>query len=133
MRTLIFLITLWLIPTYLFAQPSQVPVETYGKLPNKSMLVLSPNAERMAYRDTSNDKDLMVVIDLAKRSILAAIDVSTVKPTNVYFIDNDRLIFKTSDKKVTFIKLKHGDHHLSNAENRMKALKVMDKFIKQYI
>lgn len=99
MRPLIFLTTLWLMPIYLYAQTSLLPVEVYGKLPSKSMLVLSPNAERMAYRDTSNNKDLMVVIDLAKRSILAAIDVSTVKPTNVYFIDNDRLIFKTSESK----------------------------------
>lgn len=38
-----------------------------------------------------------------------------------------------ADKKVTFIELEGGDHHLSNAKNRLQALKAIDKFIKQFI
>ncbi|NQY37686.1 MAG: prolyl oligopeptidase family serine peptidase [Alteromonadaceae bacterium] len=38
-----------------------------------------------------------------------------------------------ADKNVTFIELEKGDHYLSNAKNRMKALKAIDKFIKQFI
>lgn len=113
MRPLIFLFTLLLMPLYLFAQPPQVPVEAYGKLPSKSMLVLSPSAERMAYRDTSNNKDLMIVIDLEKRSILAAIDVSTVKPDSVYFIDDNTLVFVVSSNK--HIRGYKGRHDISVA------------------
>ncbi|MEW6998678.1 alpha/beta hydrolase family protein [Colwelliaceae bacterium BS250] len=85
-----------MMPFSLCAQSAKVPLQAYGKLPSKSMVVISPNAERMAYRDTSNNKDAMIVIDLQKGSILAAIDLSSVKPDNVYFIDNDRLIFVIS-------------------------------------
>lgn len=99
MRNLILLVVLSMQPLSLFAQQLQVPVEAYGKLPSKSMVVISPNAERMAYRDTSNNQDAMVVIDLNKGSILAAFDVSSVKPDNAYFIDNERLIFVASKNK----------------------------------
>ncbi|WOH37068.1 prolyl oligopeptidase family serine peptidase [Thalassotalea fonticola] len=99
MLNLILLIVLSMQPFFLFAQQLQVPVEAYGKLPSKSMVVISPNAERMAYRDTSNNNDAMVVIDLKSGSLLAAVDVSSVKPDNVYFIDDDRLIFVASKNK----------------------------------
>ena len=97
MRTLFFLILCFLTPFNLSAQSQPLPLEAYGKLPNKSMMVISPNAQRMAYRDTANGRDLMVVIDLKTKSLLTAIDVSTVNPVNSYFIDNDRLILIASD------------------------------------
>ncbi|WDE02188.1 alpha/beta hydrolase family protein [Thalassomonas actiniarum] len=99
MRTLFFLIILLMNPAYLYAQSQQLPLEAYGKLANKSMMVISPNAQRMAYRDTSNNRDLMIVIDLKTKSLLTAIDASKVNPDNVYFIDNERLIFVVSDNK----------------------------------
>lgn len=99
MRTLIFLITLWLMPMYLYAQSPQLPVEVYGKLPSKSLLVLSPDATRLAYRDTADNKDLMVIIDLATHSVVSAIDVSSVKPTNIFFIDNDRVVLTISESQ----------------------------------
>ncbi|OUS30745.1 hypothetical protein A9Q98_04365 [Thalassotalea sp. 42_200_T64] len=99
MRTLMLFTMLLVMPLYLFAQRQQVPVEAYGKLPNKSMMVISPNAERMAYRDTSNNRDLMIIIDLKSGSLLAAVDVSSVKPDNVYFIDDERLVFVASKNK----------------------------------
>ncbi len=38
-----------------------------------------------------------------------------------------------ADKDVIYIELEGGDHHWSDAENRMHALKEIDKFIKQHI
>jgi dipeptidyl aminopeptidase/acylaminoacyl peptidase len=38
-----------------------------------------------------------------------------------------------ADKKVTFVELEEGNHYLSNANNRAKALEAIDKFIKQHI
>ncbi|WDE08975.1 S9 family peptidase [Thalassomonas viridans] len=38
-----------------------------------------------------------------------------------------------ADKSVTFVELEDGDHHMSKEKNRLKALKAIDKFIKQYI
>ena len=38
-----------------------------------------------------------------------------------------------ADKKVVFITLRKGDHYLSKAENRMKALQAIGSFVKQYL
>lgn len=38
-----------------------------------------------------------------------------------------------ADKEVTFVKLKDGNHHLSNAENRMAAMKAIHKFVTKHI
>ena len=40
---------------------------------------------------------------------------------------------KDAEKQVTFIELEDGNHHLSNAKNRVKALEAIDVFIKKYI
>ena len=95
----LFLISLLAIPSLLFAKTTQTTLEAYGKLPSKSMLVISPNAQRMAYRDTSNGRDLMIVIDLATKKIVNGINIAGVKPSTVYFTDNDRLIFVASENK----------------------------------
>lgn len=99
MRALTFLLILLFNSPYIFAQSQPVSIEAYGKLPHKSMMVISPNVERMAYRDTSNNRDVMIIIDLITGSLLGAVDVSEVKPNSVYFIDNDRLIFVVSNNR----------------------------------
>lgn len=72
----------------------------YGKLPSKSMLVISPSGERLAYRSvTDNGPDAAMIINLADNSIVAAVDISAVKPSYMYFIDDDRLIFVASEHK----------------------------------
>ena len=111
MRNVILIMMLLVMPFYLFAQSQakpqsqflpqtpHVPVEVYGQLPSKSMMVISPSGDRVAYRDTSNNRDIMMVLELSGLSILAAIDLSSVRPDNAYFIDNDRLIFVVSQNK----------------------------------
>jgi len=91
-----------MIPFYLSAQTikiPQIPLEAYGKLPSKSMVVISPNAERIAYRDTSNNRDVMIVLNLLDNSLIAAIDIEKIKPKKVYFVDNEKLIFVVSEDK----------------------------------
>ena len=99
MRTLLLLFTLSAFHFSLHAQALQIPLEAYGKLPNKSMVVISPNAERLAYRDVTNGRDLMLIVDRKENSLIAAIDASEVNPDHVYFIDNERLIFVVSQNK----------------------------------
>ncbi|MDN4502386.1 YqiA/YcfP family alpha/beta fold hydrolase [Alteromonadaceae bacterium BrNp21-10] len=88
---------LFILPFSVTANVPPVSVEAYGKLPEKSMLVISPSGERLAYRDTSNGKDIVVVIDLLQGKMLAAADVSSVRPNNIYFIDDTTLIFVASN------------------------------------
>ncbi|TRX52339.1 prolyl oligopeptidase family serine peptidase [Thalassomonas sp. M1454] len=76
-----------------------VPLEAYGKLPSKSLMVISPNAQLMAYRDTSNGKDLIVVVDIAKNAIVNAVNINGLNPNNAYFVSDDKLILVASDTK----------------------------------
>jgi len=97
MRCVVFIFLLF---TFVFQTVVNASlIEDYGKLPDKSMVVISPNAERIAYRDTSNNQDIMVVLDLATKKLVSAVDISSVKPNNAYFIDNDRLVFVVSNYK----------------------------------
>jgi dipeptidyl aminopeptidase/acylaminoacyl peptidase len=40
---------------------------------------------------------------------------------------------KDEDKDVTFIELNNGDHFLSTAENRIKAMKAMSEFLDKHL
>jgi dipeptidyl aminopeptidase/acylaminoacyl peptidase len=90
-----------------------VPLEAYSKLPEKSLLVISPSSERLAYRDTSNGRDIVLITDLLKRKLISAVDVSEVKPKNIYFIDEDTLILVASETRP--IRGFHGRHEISAA------------------
>ena len=99
MRLVLFFSFMFNLSFVAMAQVKPVSVEAYGKLPSKSMLVISPKGELLAYRDTSATNDSVVVIKLSDNSLVAAVDISAVKPNNMYFIDEERLIFVASENK----------------------------------
>jgi len=81
---------------------SELTYADYAKLPEKSMVVVSPSATKMAYRHTSNGRDMLIVLDLTNGSIIRAISIEEVNPDNVYFIDDNRLIFVVSKNSRLF-------------------------------
>jgi hypothetical protein len=108
MRLVVIFVVLLNLSMTIYAHASPVSAETYGKLPSKSMLVISPSGEKLAYRDTTVNRDMAIVINLADRSLVAAVDISAVKPNNMYFIDEEQLIFVASEyKKIQGFKGKH--------------------------
>ena len=113
MRIEIFFLTLLIYTFHSNAETSKISVEAYGKLPVKSMFVISPNSERLAHRDTSNGRDLVIITDLVKRELIGVVNVSSVKPSHMYFIDDDTLIFVAS--KNSAIKGFRGRHEISSA------------------
>ncbi len=96
-----------------YSTSDQVPLEAYGKLPDKSLFVISPSGERLAYRDTSNERDIVVMTDMANGQLLAAVNVSSVKPNSIYFIDENTLIFIASETRI--IRGFKGRHEISAA------------------
>ncbi|MDU0355240.1 hypothetical protein RS130_16215 [Paraglaciecola aquimarina] len=92
---------------------ADVPLEAYGKLPEKSLLVISPSGNSIAYRDTSNSRDLVVITDILKGKLLAAVNVASVKPNNMYFVDDNTLIFVASETRT--IRGYSGKHEISAA------------------
>ncbi len=90
MKAILFCFSLLL--TSFFTSANQPPLEAYGALPNKSMMVMSLSGERIAYRTTSAENDYMVVYSLTDNKLVSAVDVSEVKPTSLYFISETKLI-----------------------------------------
>ncbi len=71
-----------------------LPLEVYSEMPSKSLIRISPNGKLVAYRLTEKEKDLFVIVDLKKRKIIRAFDVSEINPQHAYFINDNQLIFK---------------------------------------
>lgn len=99
MRVIIFCVFVSFFSNLVAANDKPIPVEAYGKLPSKSMLVISPKGERLAYRDTSDGKDMLVVISLTDGSVVGAAAITEIKPKDLYFISEDRLIFVGSENR----------------------------------
>ena len=72
------------------------PLEAYGNLPSISAMALSPSGNRIAYRQTSDDTDIVVVQDVNTSEIIGGTNVARVKPRYVYFADEDRIILVAS-------------------------------------
>jgi len=111
-RRFILLITILTFSEFSSAD-EPLPLEVYGALPEVSMMVISPSGERIAYRQTEQGKDYMVVYNLADKKLLGAIDLSNIKPNDVYFIDEKRLILVV--KRNTRLWGYRGRHEVSSA------------------
>ena len=72
------------------------PLESYGNLPVISSMALSPDGDRIAYRFTRGEQDFVVAMDLAHNKIVGSVDVTTVKPRGLYFVDEDHVLLVVS-------------------------------------
>jgi dipeptidyl aminopeptidase/acylaminoacyl peptidase len=100
LKSLIVLLLTLNLSTTISAKPVEVPIEAYGKLPTKSMLVVSPSGNRIAFRDTSTDKDLLIVLDLQGGKIIAGTELKEINPTSMYFVDEQKLILVATDNMI---------------------------------
>jgi hypothetical protein len=92
---------LWLFGMLVFLINSSVNADDltyadYAELPEKSMVVISPSGAKVAYRQTANGRDTLIVLDLKTSTLIRAISIEEVDPDNVYFIDDKRLILVAS-------------------------------------
>lgn len=76
-----------------YPQSVSVPSEVYGELPEKSLIAISPSANRMAYRTTSKDRDLLVAVDMVEGKLLQAASIENINPNNIYFVSENIVIF----------------------------------------
>ncbi|QBY03979.1 S9 family peptidase [Thalassotalea sp. HSM 43] len=89
-----FLSVLLFVFSYGVVAQDLLPIEAFGSLPKTSMMRVSPSGDRIAYRvaDASVDKDFYMVYDLKQKKSVAAIDLSAIRPSTAYFVDDDHLI-----------------------------------------
>lgn len=79
-----------------FGQAQELTFADYAKLPDLSMVVISPSGKRLAYRKVQDGKDMLLVIDLDAQKVIEGVNISSMNPDNIYFIDDDRLILVAS-------------------------------------
>jgi len=89
------------------------PLEAYGALPEISKMVISPSGEKIAYRQVSHGTDYIMVYNLTENKLLGTVDISNIKPTKVYFIDEQRLILVVT--RSTRLMAFRGRHEISSA------------------
>lgn len=88
-------------------------VEPYAKLPEKTKFVISPSGNFIAYRDTSEGRDIVVVIDMQKKALSGMVDVSSVKPRDIQFVSDNNLIMYVQQDAVLYGYI--GKHRVSAA------------------
>lgn len=105
--------TLLLLQLMLSLQAETLPVEVFGKLPGKSLLSISPDGTRMAYRRIEGERDLIVVVDLVEQKTINVVNAKGANPTSISFIDNDLVLLRsvTHRRIIGF----RGSHDLSGA------------------
>ncbi len=68
------------------------PLEAYGALPTIDLMVLSPSGERVAYRRTTDDQDIIAVFDLDPLRFVTGLDVGEIGVRQLRLVDDDTLI-----------------------------------------
>lgn len=60
----------------------------YGSLPTTSMVAISPNGEKIAFRRTENGVNILAVTSIKENKVLAKLDVSKFRPHQLKFLNN---------------------------------------------
>lgn len=85
-----------------------IGADVFGSLPTKSMFAISPSGQFIAYRDTTNNGDAVLIVNAADFSLVKAVDVSSVNPNSMFFVDEDKLIMViTKNKRILGYRGRH--------------------------
>lgn len=72
-------------------------VDRYGVLPSIQKMTISPDGEKIAFRQVTLESDFVSITSVNPLKRITTINVSSVKPDRVRFIDNDHLLLNVSD------------------------------------
>jgi dipeptidyl aminopeptidase/acylaminoacyl peptidase len=72
-------------------------LKDYGTLAEIQLISISPSGNLMAFRKVTTEYDRIVVYSLAAHKQVTAIDVAKIKPNNLYFLNEDQLVFIASE------------------------------------
>ena len=59
----------------LTAAAEQISYQDYGALPDRSMFIVSPSGNQVAYRTTSDSQDFLVVVNPLQNKLGGAVDI----------------------------------------------------------
>jgi dipeptidyl aminopeptidase/acylaminoacyl peptidase len=75
------------------------PLEVYANTPEISLMTISPDGTRIAYRTLHNDRKVLLIKDITTGKTLGGASIEEINAQNAYFIDNFRVILKVSEYK----------------------------------
>ncbi|WP_017446982.1 alpha/beta hydrolase family protein [Gayadomonas joobiniege] len=90
------------------------PVAAYSYLPETDMFRISPDAKYLAFRHAKNGQNRYVVNSLETGKRAGSINIGDLDPKDIYFIDNNRIIFVVSEFR-NFLDYIDGKDHYSSA------------------
>ena len=97
--------------TQSFAQEN---IERYGRLPSISMMAISPDATRVAYRKTTDNLDAVLVYSIKDGKRLGGVALNEeINPSSIYFLDDNLLVLQVYHH--TRMRGFRGKHNVSNA------------------
>lgn len=73
-------------------------IERYGVLPTIQKMTVSPNGKQVAYRAVTLEQDIISVIDIEQGENLANVDISSIKPRAISYINDDNLLLTVSGR-----------------------------------
>ena len=77
-----------------FAAPG---LQDYGNLPVVSMIAISPDGDKVAFRKVVEGKDVLAVTSLSQKKQLMMLDLAKIQPHGLEFLSNDLLYFVVSE------------------------------------
>lgn len=94
--TRLFLLIFALLFVSAGAAQSLPPLEAYGAMQRVDLLTLSPSGKRVAYRMTTSEQDVIVVVDLGAQKMIGGVEVGEIAARNLQFVDDDNLLIFAS-------------------------------------
>ncbi len=99
-RPMFLLSVLLIISNSALGQPApKLPIESYANLPRFSMADLSPSSERILFRMVEDDKDYLIIKNLADNKVIGGVNLGDINPSSAFFIDEDRVVLQVYQHK----------------------------------
>ncbi|ABD79325.1 alpha/beta hydrolase family protein [Saccharophagus degradans] len=85
--------------THIPFSTAQITNADYAANPSLQWVSVSPSGTRLAFRYTTDEMDLIRVMDLKAKKMLAGFRVDEITPQQIYFIDDDRIVLVAKEEK----------------------------------
>jgi hypothetical protein len=91
-------------------QPS---LDHYAALPAVQLMSVSPDGSLLAFRQRLGEEDAVLVLSLAEKKFVTGLNVASIRPTELYFLNNGRVIMVAADED--FVRGYRSHHRISGA------------------
>lgn len=71
------------------------PTDLYAALPEVSLMAMSPDGSRIAYRQKNRGNDIIILRLLSSGKVLLAQPIDNINPVSIFFVDNERIILRS--------------------------------------